>query len=281
MKRLLTIGLSLALLFALFAATGCARISYEFESKHFMAPHPTTLFIGEEYCESICISPWALVMLPGELLADVIFMPMELFRRSYHAISPPLTEYIHKNDLEGLERKLKNGADPNAVSTRNYWEDRAKPPMVYAKFKHNFEAIKILAKYGAKATPELFNWGADRFNIYQFIFDSGIADDIDFSANNKDIVIRWTRYILFPSRRDELDAISSCIAHALEHGASPNELDNDGLNGRITALDLLARPEVNGIDVSVLVKIMKEHGALTYDELVKIRPELPNAKVIP
>ncbi|MBQ7650112.1 MAG: hypothetical protein IJS15_04090 [Victivallales bacterium] len=277
MRRLLTIGLSLALLFALFAATGCARISYEFESKHFMAPDPTTLFIGEEYCEHLLPSPLAFIMLPGELLADVIFMPMELFRRSYHALFPPLTEYIYKFDFEGLERKLKDGADPNAVSTRNYWKDRAKPPLVYAKARGALEATRILAKYGAKATPELFSWGADRFNIYQFIFDSGIADDIDFSADNKDIVIRWTRYILSTGRRDELDAISSCIAQALNHGASPNELDSEGLYDRTTALDLLARAELNGVDVSGLVKIMKDHGALTYDELVKIHPELPTS----
>ena len=207
-------------------------------------------------------------------------MPMELFRRSYHAISPPLTEYIHKNDLEGLERKLKNGADPNAVSTRNYWEDEAMPPLVYAKNNNNLEAIKILAKYGAKATPEIFSWiRPEDIAIFQFIFDSGVADDIDFNADKRDLVFQWTKSLLVVNRQKEIDAISSCIALLLQHGASPNNLGNEGLMKRKTALDLLAQPELNEVDVSGLVKIMKANGALTYDELVKVHPEYPHLEI--
>ena len=77
-------GLALfAVGFVLFMASGCMRIGYEFEKGHFMRPSKT-LFIGVKKCGEAekLFSPLGIIMFPGELVADIILMPMELFRRT-------------------------------------------------------------------------------------------------------------------------------------------------------------------------------------------------------
>ena len=268
-----------AVVFTLFTACGCMRIHYEFEEKHLMRPSKT-LFIGKRFCEEFngYFSPLGYVLLPGELLADVVLMPMELFRRACYVIDPPLNEYIHQNDLEGLERRLQNGVDPNHVSTRHSY---GLPPVVYAKdVECNFAAMKILVEHGAKITPEFFGSFQPRhLEMVRFVFDNGLADGIDFRKDTKGIVMGWLRCIDSSRHQEDVDAVAEGVALLLEHGASPNDFDKRELHGTTTPLDYLKSPQLVLFDFSRLVEVLRAHGAMTYEELLKSNNELPRLEI--
>ena len=262
----------------LLCGSGCMRIGYEFEKEHFMRPSDT-LFIGVRRCGEVeawfDYVGWAL--LPGELLADIVLMPTEFFKRAYYAVDPPLNEYLHRKDLAGLERKLQNGVDPNVISTRGY----PLLPIIYAKeLEYNLDALKILVKYGAKITPEFFNsFAPNRLEMFQYVFDNGLADGIDFKTDTKGIVINWIRYFNYDCPiQEDLDALSAGIALLLEHGASPNDYVEEH-NRMLAALDYLRNPDLTKCDLLALVGILKSYGAMTYEELLKANPELPHLEI--
>ncbi len=227
-----------------------------------------TLFIGTQICMETeeLLSPLGIIMLPGDLVADIVLMPMELFRRAYYVIDPPLNELIGNNDLVGLEKKLKRGANPNVFSRRSRLGYIY--PLIYAKEKNNLDAVKILVKYGAKISPRFFDrCYPDQLPIFQYVFDNGLADSIDFEKTNKGVVRKWMWILDYISSQEKLDAFASCIALILEHGASPNDLDYEGMDSKMTALDLLKKPGRSNLDRTGLERILLSHGALTYQEL--------------
>ena len=169
--------------------------------------------------------------------------------------------------------------DPNAVSTRSYFVSWINTPIKYAIQRHNLKAVKLLVEHGAKVTPDLFaEIGLQDIEICKFLTDSGRADNINFGEYPYNVFRLATLVPLLSSQKD-VDIVSSCIAFVLKHGGLPNELNVHGLSGRKTALDILQQPELNKFDISALIKNLKAHGALTYDELVKIRPEMPHLEI--
>ena len=214
--------------------------------------------------------------MPGEFIADIVLLPTELFRRACYLIDPPLNEYISRKDLKGLEKQLIKGADPDFDSLRH----PGGPPLVFAKSEFRYDAVKLLIKFGAKIRPEIFRYAfSSDLEILQFLLSSEQGKGFDFNTDAKNVVIGWTRSIDKWNSQKEVDGISSCIMLLLEHGASPNALDETGLSERKTALDLIMRPELEEIDLSRLIKCMKEHGALTYEELWQAHHELPHLEI--
>lgn len=266
--------LMMALICIIICVGGCIRIGQELtrpplgsgydkpENKFYMGSH-------EVIAASKFFGPF-IILLPGELIVDTLFLPIDCLRYSYFKLNPPLAYYIEHDDLEGARKKLESGADPNKIDYRVI----ALEPVMIAKSNNKFASFKLLTDYGAKIPPDFFKYPTS-MEFFRYVFDNHLLDGVDWKIPNKGLIFRWIPRYLDNNEQNELDKRIELIALLLEQGLSPNDLDDKDLKEHKTALDILLEADYNGLDKSKLIKLLKSHGAKTYQELMESQPELP------
>ena len=214
-----------------------------------------------------------IILLPGELIADTFFLPLDCLRYAYFKLNPPLAYYIEQNDLEVARKKLEAGADPNKIDYRVSYV----PPVVIAKERKSIDSLKLLIDHGAnKIPPQFFIM---YFNEEQFLLDvfkNHLLDGIEWKESAKGLILNWIPRRLDANELDYLNKRTELITILLEQGLSPNDMDEKALKERKTALDVLLGADYNGLDKSKLINLLKSYGAMTYPELSKKQTKLPH-----
>ena len=112
----------LILLALLLLTTGCCRILMEVEA--FNDPNGGYNPAQEPPDRFLCGTRAALAFPPTipeaplELVADIVCLPIDFVLLAYYLADPPLASLVEHNQLNRLERALKNGADPNKIDRR-------------------------------------------------------------------------------------------------------------------------------------------------------------------
>ena len=138
----------LILLALLLLTTGCCRILMEVEA--FNDPNGGYNPAQEPPDRFLCGTRAALAFPPTipeaplELVADIVCLPIDFVLLAYYLADPPLASLVEHNQLNRLERALKNGADPNKID-RRFGPDT---PLWQARTSHNAKAFQILLENG-------------------------------------------------------------------------------------------------------------------------------------
>lgn len=226
---------------------------------------------------------------PLELVADIVCLPIDFVLLAYYLADPPLASLVEHNQLNRLERALKNGADPNKIDRRF----GPYTPLWQARTSHNAKAFQILLENGAQLPSESQSLGllrpggydeADR-EITLLALRHGLpqawAKDRTQEFTVNDWVSCWIKECnaLEPNLQKQ-QMLFEIIELLLKHKFPVNSLyrRSDGENETMkTALDcvLLNRylfPE----NKNKMASFLREHGAKTYLELVAEDPSLPH-----
>ena len=125
-------------LYLLAGPGGCVRLEREYgnhttlividggATRHWSPqPVPERFFGGtKENARRICHgnlnlkTPCYLLDIPFELIADILFLPKDVFLYAGYIINPPLALLVHQNKYDELKARLENGEYPNAADLR-------------------------------------------------------------------------------------------------------------------------------------------------------------------
>ncbi|MBR3650752.1 MAG: hypothetical protein IKN52_10915, partial [Victivallales bacterium] len=101
------------------AGSGCVRIGQELTKPPIGSDYDkpkNRFYMGSHVVleGSAWFGPY-IILLPGELIADTLFLPLDCLRYAYFKLNPPLAYYIEQKDLELARKKLEAGANPNKI----------------------------------------------------------------------------------------------------------------------------------------------------------------------
>ena len=286
----------LILLALLLLTTGCCRIYMEVEAfndsigGYNPAQCPPDRFLcGTRAALSF---PPTIPEAPLELVADIVCLPIDFVLLAYYLADPPLASLVEHNQLNRLERALKNGADPNKI------DERFGPytPLWQARTSHNAKAFQILLENGAQLPSECqgIRYHEDDREITLLALRHGLPETWAKDRNSKFTVNEWVSYWIKECNAIKPDLqkkqqLFEIIELLLKHNFPVNSLyrssDVNSLYTRSdcenetmkTALDrvLLNRylfPE----NKNKMAPLLREYGAKTYLELVAEDPSLPH-----
>ncbi len=240
--------------------------------------------LGEGFHEKVLLPivqlPLVAVDLPLELVVDTVCLPVDLIHCAQYYNDPPLDKYLRDNDLEGLEKKLKEGVSPNVISR---WFHKREPLLYQAYENHNEEAFELLLKYGAMVPMELLqvedNLDEYTYRMLQRVFRDGCPKELQIQAL-KDCFSYWIlKYLMRQEQASPNDRLLvDFMVLLLENGFSPNEwnhrrgdLQNPSPNQY--PLDVvMANTAMDPTEKDRLISAMRKHGALTYREANLLSP---------
>ena len=192
----------LILLALLLLTTGCCRILMEVEAfndpngGYNPAQEPPDRFLCGT--RAALAFPPAIPEAPLELVADIVCLPIDFVLLAYYLADPPLASLVEHNQLNRLERALKNGADPNKIDRRF----GPYTPLWQARTSHNAKAFQLLLENGAQLPSESQSLGllrpsgydkADR-EITLLALRHGLPETWVKDRNSKFTVNEWVSY---------------------------------------------------------------------------------------
>ena len=288
MRKLFIIS---SLLLLSLCGTGCVRIAETITAGGLPPPYciysgtigligfpVSSAVMGEGFHEKVLLPisllPLVVVDLPLELAVDTICLPADLIHYAQYCSNPPLDKYLRDNDLEGLEKKLKDGVSPNVITR---WFHERKPLLYLAYENHNEEAFELLLEYGAMVPIELLqvedNLDEYTYRMLQRVFRDGCPKELQIQAL-KDSFSYWIlKYLMRQEEASPNDRLLvDFMVLLLDNGFSPNEwnhwrgdLQNPSPNQY--PLDVvLANTAMDPKEKDRLIAAMRKHGALTYGE---------------
>ena len=240
--------------------------------------------MGEDFHEKVLLPisllPLVVVDLPLELVVDTICLPVDLIHYAQYCSDPPLDKYLRDNDLEGLEKKLKEGVSPNVISR---WFHERKPLLYQAYENHNEEAFELLLEYGAMVPIELLqvedNLDEYTYRMLQRVFRDGCPKELQIQAQEGGFSYWILKYLMLEGQSSPNDRLLvDFMVLLLENGFSPNEwnhrrgdLQNPSPNQY--PLDVvMANTAMDPTEKERLIAAMRKHGALTYREANHLPP---------
>ena len=292
----------LILLALLLLTTGCCRILMEVEA--FNDPNggynptqcpPDRFLCGTRAALSF---PPTIPEAPLELVADIVCLPIDFVLLAYYLADPPLASLVEHNQLNRLERALKNGADPNKIDRRF----GPYTPLWQARTSHNAKAFQLLLENGAQLPSESQSLGllrpsgydkADR-EITLLALRHGLPETWVKDRNSKFTVNEWVSYWIKECNAIKPDLqkkqqLFEIIELLLKHNFPVNSLyrssDVNNLYTRSdcenetmkTALDrVLLNWYLSPENKNKMASLLRAHGAKTYLELVAEDPSLPH-----
>jgi hypothetical protein len=283
----------LILLALLLLTTGCCRILMEVEA--FNDPNGGYNPAQEPPDRFLCGTRAALAFPPTipeaplELVADIVCLPIDFVLLAYYLADPPLASLVEHNQLNRLERALKNGADPNKIDRRF----GPYTPLWQARTSHNAKAFQLLLENGAQLPSESQSLGllrpggydkADR-EITLLALRHGLPETWakdrtqEFTVN--DWVSCWIKACnaLEPNLQKQ-QMLFEIIELLLKHKFPVNSLyrRSDSENQTMkTALDrVLLNWYLSPENKNKMASLLRAHGAKTYLELVAEDPSLPH-----
>ncbi len=285
-KRLL----SLLIVVMLLLGNGCARILAEKMSPTIR--HPNVLYFtgtraGIAFSMYICYEAGLLllpVVVPCEIVGDILFLPADVARHVYYVCNPPLNQLIHDGNLSALAQRLAQGEDPNDVDF-HYAGIGFSPqlPLMTALYVGNLEAFTMLLDHGAEVPLELFKadnlrrvfWPDTPDNYIAFFnaaFQHGISEVKINSIAAEDVIPKFLGGVELQHIHEKecFDKYYTMLSLLLDIGFTPNKIWNNW--APTTALDnLLAAPPSENREK--LIALMRAHGAKTYDEQKIAKPD--------
>ncbi|MBP5638612.1 MAG: hypothetical protein J6X55_03980 [Victivallales bacterium] len=203
---------------------------------------------------------------------DILLLPISTYAYLSYQWRPPLEFYINKNDLKGLEEALKSGIDFN--------DDDSSPHDSFLNRvlrSNNFEALKLVFTYGAKPTlffadPCYSNPSIEQIEMILYALKHG--DKELLRTPRSPIICDWTYYGL--NNNVPLKPLTEIVTILLDSGCPVNtsKVHYEG-NELRTALDIALLPKFfPKEDKTTFIELLKSHGALTYQEILKIHPEV-------
>ncbi len=289
-------------LYLLAGPGGCARLEREYDmntqlividagaTRHWSPqPIPERFFGGtKENASRICNekitlkTPFYLLDVPFELIADSLFLPKDVFLYADYLIDPPLSLLVQQNKYDKLKKRLENGDNPNAIDPRL----RYVTPVGQALSNHNAAIYALLLEYGAASGRpyEHYHYIPNAKEIIQ------IALKHDGSRallhNNGYPVFVWCR-ILKDGKNMTPEAQETCISiieELLDHGFSaqiPHEYWEQNKRMTMTPLDLImACQSLSPEHKERLASSLKAHGGLTLEEFTSKRNNVPSTPPI-
>ena len=292
----------LILLALLLLTTGCCRILMEVEA--FNDPNggynptqcpPDRFLCGTRAALSF---PPTIPEAPLELVADIVCLPIDFVLLAYYLADTPLASLVEHNQLNRLERALKNGADPNKIDRRF----GPYTPLWQARTSHNAKAFQLLLENGAQLPSESQSLGllrpsgydkADR-EITLLALRHGLPETWVKDRNSKFTVNEWVSYWIKECNAIKPDLqkkqqLFEIIELLLKHNFPVNSLyrssDVNSLYTRSdcenetmkTALDrVLLNWYLSPENKNKMASLLRAHGAKTYLELVAEDPSLPH-----
>ena len=276
-------------LYLLAGPGGCARLEREYDmntqlividaaaTRHWSPqPIPERFFGGtKENISRICNekitlkTPFYLLDVPFELIADSLFLPKDVFLYADYLIDPPLSLLVQQNKYDKLKKRLANGDNPNATDQRR----RGVTPVGQALSDHNAAIYALLLEYGAASGRpyEHYHYIPNAKEIIQL----ALKHDGSLALINNDglPVFEWCR-LLKDGKNMTPEAQENCIfiiEMLLEHGFSaqiPHEYWEQNKRMTMTPLDLIMACEgLSPERTERLVSSLKAHGALTLEEV--------------
>lgn len=218
------------------------------------------------------------VVVPCELAADILFLPADVARHIQYICHPPTNELIRKNDLNALSRHLTHGEDPNAIDFRFFGRNQEPTlPLIEAFHNGTLEAFNLLLDNGAEVPLELFfkrniyhtHYSNNRFAMLQAAARKGLAKDKVNCLAARGIILNQLTNVA--DKESSFSNLYPLLSLLLDIGFPPNgKIDPNGK--RRTALDHLmeAPPSENK---EKLIRLMREHGAMTFAELNESKPK--------
>ena len=292
----------LILLALLLLTTGCCRILMEVEAfndpngGYNPAQEPPDRFLCGT--RAALAFPPAIPEAPLELVADIVCLPIDFVLLAYYLADPPLASLVEHNQLNRLERALKNGADPNKIDRRF----GPYTPLWQARTSHNAKAFQLLLENGAQLPSESQSLGllrpsgydkADR-EITLLALRHGLPETWVKDRNSKFTVNEWVSYWIKECNAIKPDLqkkqqLFEIIELLLKHNFPVNSLyrssDVNSLYTRSdcenetmkTALDrVLLNWYLSPENKNKMAPLLRAHGAKTYLELVAEDPSLPH-----
>ena len=283
----------LILLALLLLTTGCCRILMEVEA--FNDPNggynptqcpPDRFLCGTRAALSF---PPTIPEAPLELVADIVCLPIDFVLLAYYLADPPLASLVEHNQLNRLERALKNGADPNKIDRRF----GPYTPLWQARTSHNAKAFQLLLENGAQLPSESQSLGllrpsgydkADR-EITLLALRHGLPETWAKDRTQEFTVNEWVSCwikacnALEPNLQKQ-QMLFEIIELLLKHKFPVNSLyrRSDSENQTMkTALDrVLLNWYLSPENKNKMASLLRAHGAKTYLELVAEDPSLPH-----
>ena len=281
-------GKILCLVSLLLLMTGCCRIYTELGGDTSPAKRPPQRFFcgtGTALMLGQYLGPPVLVVVPIELAADIVCLPLDIAIYTHYRLNPPLALLVENNQLGKLAKALEKGADPNYIDRRFGPET----PLWVAFAQHNVEAYRILLDHGAQidaspgsGMPYRDEW-RDR-EITLLALRHGLpetrAKDPNSKRNVNEWVGGWMKAVTAdPPKPEDVSQTFEVIELLLKHNFPVNNYfgrTDDDETG-ITALDkVLLKRELPPEEKAKMVSLLRAHGAKTYPELAKENPKLPH-----
>ena len=224
---------------------------------------------------------------PLELVADIVCLPIDFVLLAYYLADPPLASLVEHNQLNRLERALKNGADPNKIDRRF----GPYTPLWQAQASHNAKAFQILLENGAQL-PEchtgilspIENYKANR-EITLLVLRHGLPETWAKDRTQEFTVNEWVSCWIKDCNALKPDLqkkqqLFEIIELLLKHNFPVNSfyrksfIKNETMK---TALDLvLLNRNLSSEDKNKMASLLRAHGAKTYPELAAEDPSLPH-----
>ncbi len=277
--------------------TGCLRLVVETggrlhypPKRYFVGSRALGYFARKMGPASI---PYYIVMEPFELCADLLMLPYDCALHINYSVHPPLNEYILRNDLKGLAKKLDNGADPNFIDNRY-----RKPnlPLLDAYSQKKQKAFNLLLEHHAVIPLTLFkNGNSHAHNL--MLKDALATGRFDKAKCNSraasSIIYDWLKYLEFcsPGKEEETYALrTELLSILLGYGFPVNGIVTTNHWQQETALDYLLRisakmnkPEEKSM-IEKLISLLRSYGGKTFAELypdaeVHLPPEVSQEEI--
>ncbi|MBQ7652305.1 MAG: hypothetical protein IJS15_15200, partial [Victivallales bacterium] len=259
--------------------SGCIRITRELHPEApYLKPRDKVFSGCHEFAHSLLFIPpfyWPEVVL--EVLADVVFLPIDGVRCAYYAYNPPLGQIVQDNDLENLKKRLEKGENPNQIDMRFSKE----PPITFA---HSLDAVQLLCEHGAKVTPNYLSrclW-LDK-SILRYITQNHLCQEMlspsHINAYNNAFVERAVLASFKDCNRNESFFQNGYekVSMLLQSGFSPNTVED--YQYRCTALDWTQKSvSLRPSEKEALVKLLRQYGAVTYFEAARQSSAFPRFK---
>ncbi len=271
--------------------TGCVRIAETITAGGLPPPYciysgttglvnfpVSAAVMGEGFHERvllpIALLPLVVVDLPLELAVDTVCLPVDLIHYAQYCSDPPLDKYLRDNDLEGLEKKLKEGVSPNVIAP---WFHEREPLLYQAYENHNEEAFELLLKYGAIVPFHLLHsedkLDESTYRMLQRVFRDGCPKELQIQAQEGGFSYWILKYLMLERQSSPNDRLLvDFMVLLLENGFSPNEWNH--IRGDLPCspqnqypLDVvMANKAMEPKEKDRLIAAMRKHGALTYGE---------------
>lgn len=290
-------------LYLLAGPGGCVRLEREYgnhttlividggATRHWSPqPVPERFFGGtKENVRRICHgnlnlkTPCYLLDIPFELIADILFLPKDVFLYAGYIINPPLALLVHQNKYDELKARLENGEYPNAADLRypGPW------PVEQAIYDDNAAMYALLLEYGA---PSMRPYDiVDHYtpNAKEMIRLALERDGSQAVKNNDgDPVFTWCR-ILKDGKNMTQEAQENCVCiieMLLEHGFSaqfPHEYWEQNKGIQMTPLDLIISSQSLSPKLKErVVSLLRAHGGMILEEVTSKNRTVPSNPVI-